>query len=82
LSMLAPRISGGLLAGVDPSALMVRQARGRLRPFEKEVRLELRQGTDRDIEWPAACFDNRSQSVGRPNIREGGGDPESCAYGV
>src|SRR5262249_19029257 len=56
LAMLAPRISGGLLAGIDPSALMVERARRRLARFAQQVRLDLRQGSDREIAWPPASF--------------------------
>ena len=57
LTMLAPRVSGGLLAGVDPSELMVRQTRARLARFASTVQLDIRQGTDRDLSWPDASFD-------------------------
>ncbi|HEV2441942.1 MAG TPA: class I SAM-dependent methyltransferase [Steroidobacteraceae bacterium] len=56
LRMLAPRIPGGLLAGVDHSELMVRQTRARLARFAPAVRLDIRQGTDRDLSWPDAYF--------------------------
>jgi ubiquinone/menaquinone biosynthesis C-methylase UbiE len=56
LSMLAPRVPGGLLAGVDPSALMVHQARRRLIKFATRVRVDLRCGSDREIHWPVGHF--------------------------
>jgi ubiquinone/menaquinone biosynthesis C-methylase UbiE len=56
LSMLAPRLSGGLLAGLDPSTLMVQKARERLRRHEPRVRVNLRQGSDQDIDWPPGYF--------------------------
>lgn len=56
LTMLAPRMSGGLLAGVDPSELMVKQTRARLARYASTVQLDIRQGTDRDLSWPDASF--------------------------
>jgi ubiquinone/menaquinone biosynthesis C-methylase UbiE len=56
LSLLAPRIRDGLLAGLDVSELMVRQAQRRLQPFTSLVRLDLRHGSDRDIDWPTGYF--------------------------
>jgi ubiquinone/menaquinone biosynthesis C-methylase UbiE len=57
LARLAPRLAGGLLAGVDPSLLMVRQARRRLSHEAGGLRLDLRQGDDRQLEgWPAGGF--------------------------
>lgn len=56
LAMLAPRMAGGLLAGIDPSALMVRQTQARLARFAPLLRLDIRQGTDRDLSWPDAHF--------------------------
>ena len=56
LTMLAPHVSGGLLAGVDPSDLMVRQTRARLARFASTVQLDIRQGTDQDLGWPDANF--------------------------
>ncbi len=56
LLMLAARLSGGLLAGVDPSPLMVQQARKRLMRHYPSVRLDLRQGDDRAIDWPEGYF--------------------------
>ena len=50
MAMLAPRMPGGLLTGIDPSALMVRQARARLERFASAVQVDLRQGTDRDVD--------------------------------
>ncbi len=56
LAMLAPGMTGGLLAGVDPSGLMVRQARARLARFASTVQLDIRQVTDQDLSWPDAYF--------------------------
>jgi len=56
LLMLAARLSGGLLAGIDPSALMVQLARERLTRHCPPVRFDLRQGNDRDIDWPQGYF--------------------------
>jgi ubiquinone/menaquinone biosynthesis C-methylase UbiE len=56
LLMLAPHLSGGLLAGIDPSALMVQLARERLKRHRPPVRLDLRQGSDREIDWPVGYF--------------------------
>ena len=53
---LAPHLGEGLLAGVDPSPLMVSQARRRLERLDLPVRIELREGTDRSLDWPAATF--------------------------
>lgn len=56
LAMLAPSMSAGLLAGIDPSEAMVSVARARLARGAPTVRLDIRQGTDRDLHWPAAEF--------------------------
>jgi ubiquinone/menaquinone biosynthesis C-methylase UbiE len=56
LEMLAARIPGGFLAGVDPSELMVRQACARLARFASALQLEIRQGDDRELGWPPAHF--------------------------
>ena len=53
---LAPRLGPGQLAGVDPSPLMVSQARRRLERLGLPVRIDLRQGTDADLDWPALSF--------------------------
>lgn len=56
LTMLAPRMAGGLVAGIDPSALMVQQTRARLARCMRAVSLDIRQGTDGDLGWPDASF--------------------------
>lgn len=56
LAMLAPYVSGGLLAGIDPSELMVRQTRARLARFASTVQLDIRQGTHRELDWPDGHF--------------------------
>ena len=53
---LAPRLGNGLLAGVDPSPLMVHQARRRLERLGAPVRVDLREGTDRDLDWSTETF--------------------------
>lgn len=53
---LAPRLGEGLLAGLDPSPLMVRQARRRLERLGLPVRIDLREGTDRSLNWPPQTF--------------------------
>jgi len=56
LLMLAARLSVGRLAGIDPSALMVQLARERMTRHCPPVRLDLRQGNDREIDWPDGYF--------------------------
>lgn len=56
MAMLAPRMAGGLLAGIDPSALMAAQTRARLARFAPAVHVDIRQGTDRDMSWPDGHF--------------------------
>lgn len=56
LTMLAPHLRGGMLAGVDPSPLMVRRARRRLARFAATVRLDLRLGSDQHLDWPEESF--------------------------
>ena len=56
LALLAPRLAGGLLAGIDPSELMVRRTRARLAGFAAALQLDIRQGTDRDLTWPDGHF--------------------------
>lgn len=56
LSMLARGLQGGLFAGVDPSPLMVRWARRRLARVARQVHVDLRQGSDQDLDWPPASF--------------------------
>jgi ubiquinone/menaquinone biosynthesis C-methylase UbiE len=56
LAMLVPRMTVGLLAGSDPSELMVRQTRARLARFASAVQIDVRQGTDRDLRWPDGHF--------------------------
>lgn len=56
LARLAERLPGGWLAGLDPSPLMVQWARRRLVRHAERIRVDLRQGSDQDIDWPAATF--------------------------
>lgn len=53
--MMASRATAGLVAGVDPSPLMVETARRRL--HHMGVRHELIEGTAENLPWPDASFD-------------------------
>ena len=52
LALLAPKISKGLLAGIEPSKLMVDAAKDRL----KAQSLDLRLGTVSQLPWPDETF--------------------------
>jgi ubiquinone/menaquinone biosynthesis C-methylase UbiE len=58
LEIFARRIRQGTISGVDPSPLMCSNAARRLQRFVPGVRLDLRQGTDRDLNWSDASFDH------------------------
>jgi ubiquinone/menaquinone biosynthesis C-methylase UbiE len=57
LELAASRVTGGVLAGIDASLLMHAQAASRLRPYEPGVKLDLRVGTDDNLNWPECYFD-------------------------
>jgi len=57
LAALLARASGGLVAGVDASGLMVRQARSRHADAIAAGRLEIRQGDARSLPYDDATFD-------------------------
>ena len=74
IAMAARRANRGLLAGVDPSDSMVRQARERNRRAAAEGRLDLRRGVAEDLPWSAESF-TRAFSVNAihewSDVREG-----------
>ncbi len=57
LERLAQSAAPRLLAGVDPAGTMLEVASARLRAHPLDCQLDLRQGTDRDLDWPDASFD-------------------------
>lgn len=56
IGLLAERATAGLVAGVDPSEVMVRQARGRNRAAGRAGRIELRRGSAEALPWPDGHF--------------------------
>ena len=56
VAMLAARATQGLVCGIDPSAVMVSQARGSNRTAVREGRVELVQGGVSRLPWPDAHF--------------------------
>jgi SAM-dependent methyltransferase len=56
LRFAAARARGGLVAGVDPSSMMLRRARWRNRRALRQQRVELRRGTVKALPWPAGTF--------------------------
>lgn len=56
VSLLAQRATAGLVAGVDPSEVMLRQATRRNRAAIEEGRVELRLGTASELPYPDASF--------------------------
>jgi SAM-dependent methyltransferase len=57
LHVLAGRIADGCIAGIDPSQVMLNQARRRNRAAVESGRIELRRGTADDLPWPGGSFD-------------------------
>jgi len=57
LHVLAGRITDGRIAGIDPSQVMLNQARRRNRAAVESGRIELRLGTADDLPWPGGSFD-------------------------
>jgi SAM-dependent methyltransferase len=55
LELVAKTYRPRVLAGVDPSALMVEQAGRRVRRFRRRTELDIRQGDDKEL--PAGPFD-------------------------
>lgn len=56
LAMIAARARAGFVAGVDPSAVMVRQATRRNRAAVRAGRVEVRRGTDSALPYPDQHF--------------------------
>jgi SAM-dependent methyltransferase len=56
LALLARRVDGGRVAGIDVSAVMVRQARRRNRSALRAGRLEIVEGSVERLPWPDATF--------------------------
>ena len=56
LALIAERTRSGVVAGVDPSAVMVRQAARRNREAVREGRVELRLGTVSDLPYSDTHF--------------------------
>lgn len=57
LATAAKRITAGRLAGIDPSDVMLRIARGRNARLLREGRVELIPGSSDQLPFPAASFD-------------------------
>ncbi len=57
LSMLSRRLPQGGVSGLDPSAVMMRQARRRNREALQAGRLDLREGTADHLPWAEGSFD-------------------------
>lgn len=58
LGALARRRDIALVAGIDPSELMLGQARRRCRHAAKDGRLDLRLGVAESLPWPDGSFDH------------------------
>ena len=56
VALIAARACSGLVAGVDPSEVMVRQASRRNRAAVRQGRVELRLGAAADLPYPDAHF--------------------------
>ena len=56
LSLLARRVPEGTVAGLDPSPVMMRQARRRNQGSLGADRMELRAGTAEHLPWPDGSF--------------------------
>ena len=54
---IAKKAREGLVAGVDPSQLMLEKAERRTRRFRRKGRVELKLGEAAALPWPDACFD-------------------------
>src|SRR5207244_1913147 len=57
IGRLLRRLTNGSVAGVDPSAVMVAQARRRNRRASRDGRVELREGIASSLPWPDQRFD-------------------------
>jgi len=57
LHVLAGRIADGCIAGIDPSQVMLNQARRRNRAAVESGRIEVLRGTADDLPWPGGSFD-------------------------
>jgi SAM-dependent methyltransferase len=57
IRLLARRLPGGFVAGIDPSDVMLRQATARNRDGVRSGRVDLRLGTSSHLPWEAARFD-------------------------
>jgi ubiquinone/menaquinone biosynthesis C-methylase UbiE len=57
LRLLARRLPEGLVAGIDPSPVMIAQATRRVRRTSAAARLDLREGTVSSLPWDDGCFD-------------------------
>lgn len=57
LSQLASVVTVGRIAGIDPSLVMMREARRRNRAAVESGRMELRQATDDALPWLDGAFD-------------------------
>lgn len=55
ITRLAERLATGQVCGIDPSAVMLAQARERARPFA--ARVDLREGSSDSLPWPEDTFD-------------------------
>ena len=58
IRMLAKRLPGGFVAGIDPSEVMIEQATRRNRNAIERGRAELRRGTASALPWKAERFDS------------------------
>ena len=74
VALVAARATSGLVAGVDPSDVMLRQATGRNRAAVRAGRVRLRLGAVSDLPYPAASF-TKAFSVHSlyfwPSLRDG-----------
>jgi ubiquinone/menaquinone biosynthesis C-methylase UbiE len=74
VKLLAARATAGLVAGVDHSEVMVRQARGRNQAAVQAGRVELRPGSVSALPYPAAHF-TKALSIHTlyfwPSLRDG-----------
>ncbi len=57
MGMVAARLTSGLVAGVDVSDVMVKQARRRNRAFIKAGRVVIKQGSALQLPYPDSLFD-------------------------
>jgi ubiquinone/menaquinone biosynthesis C-methylase UbiE len=75
LRRLARRTEAGMLAGVDPSPLMLRTATRRLAGFDHRIIVDLKLGTADRLDWPDGTFD-RAAAL---HSFQFWSDPQACA---